>query len=735
MGLRKMSSAIPAALAALAVLAGAPMAQAGLSPALERELGRLAPGADLGVIITLGEQVDDARYAGRPPDLIRALRRTAELTQGPVVAGLAGPVRRFWLINALATRADATEILRLAGDPAIAEVDLDPRVRVLGGRASAVEPFPDPGEGGWGVTAIGSPVVWHDYGITGAGVRVGSIDTGVDPRNPDLQGKIAGWRDFVSGGPEPYDDHGHGTHTAGTIVGGSARAQAIGVAPGAKLLAAKVMGGDGVGSGSAILDAAQWMADPDGNAATPDQPAVINNSWGSGDPSDTWFRPIARRWRALGIIGVFSAGNSGPDPSSVESPASYPESIAVGATDRDRVVAGFSGRGPVTWTDDDGTGPAAGTHLVKPDLVAPGVAVVSSVGTGYLAYSGTSMAAAHVSGVVALVKQANPNLGGADIENILRRSAQDLGAPGPDPDSGGGLLSARVAAEAVLGPVPDTAFALTPRAVTHRRTLSYRVALTGATAYRSRVDGGPWGPDSSDPILRITAGEGHHVVEAQAVSPSGIPDPRPSRHQVTVDLTPPVVSFTWRATGRRLRFFARATDRLSGPDASSLVWRFGDGVTARGASVAHAFETGARRRVRVTVRDRAGNRAVRSRTIGGRARVAALPLVRSLRATFRSSRGTRTLLIRGRLTRPARVRVTLLVARAGRHGTRTPVAAGGVARRVPGAFRMALRLQGISAGSYRLVVAAAEPGDRRMTPRLARRIVAPRRAIENGSGP
>jgi bacillopeptidase F len=734
--LRKTPSAIPVGLAALAVLVAAPMTRAALSPALERELDRLAPGADLGVIITLARQVDDARYTGRPADLIRALRHTARLTQGPVADGLTGPVRRFWLTNALATRASATELLRLAADPAVAHVDLDPRVRVLGGRASALEPFPDPGEGGWGVAAIGAPGVWRDYGITGAGVRVGSIDTGVDPRNPDLQGRIGAWRDFIAGGPTPYDDHGHGTHTAGTMVGGSARGQAIGVAPGAQLVVAKTMRGDGAGSGSAILDAAQWMADPDGNAATPDQPAVVNNSWGSGDPSDTWFRPIVRRWRALGIVGVFSAGNSGPDPSSVESPASYPESLAVGATDRDGVVAGFSSRGPVAWTDDDGTGPASGTLLVKPDLVAPGVAVVSTVGTGYLAYSGTSMAAAHVSGVVALVKQASPSLGGVDIEDILRRSLQDLGAPGPDPDAGWGLLSARAAVEAALGPVPDTTFTLAPRAVTHRRTLSYRVALTGATAYRSRVDGGPWGPPSSDPTLQITADEGHHLVEAQAVSPSGVPDPHPSRHQVTVDLTPPVVSFTWRATGRRVRFFARAIDRLSGPDASSLVWRFGDGATARGRAVAHAFEPDAPRRARVSVRDRAGNRAAHSRTLGPRARVMELPLVRSVRTTFRTPRGARTLLIRGRLTRPARVRVTLSVAAAGPHGTRKPVAAGGTARRVPGAFRITLRLKGVSPGGYRLAIAAAEPGDRRLTPRLSRRVlVAPVRAIKDGARP
>ena len=152
------------------------------------------------------------------------------------------------------------------------------------------------------------------------------------------------------------------------------------------------------------------MTDPDGNPATADQPAVINNSWAAPGANDTWFRPMVRRWLELGIVPVFAAGNSGPDTGSVGNPASYPESLAVGAIGEDNVVAPFSGRGPVVWDDEDGTGPAAGTTFIKPDIAAPGVGITSSVGTGYLSYSGTSMAAPHVAGVAALLHQANPAL-------------------------------------------------------------------------------------------------------------------------------------------------------------------------------------------------------------------------------------------------------------------------------------------------------------------------------------
>lgn len=723
------------AIVAIIGLAAAPVAETRLAPTLEREVAQLAPGEDLGVIITLGRQVDATRYAGRRADLIRALRTTARTTQGPVSDVLAGTTRSFWITNAVAARANATELLRLASNPAVARIDEDPRVRVVDGRprVAATQPFPDPGDGAWGVASVGAPEVWRDYGITGAGVLVGSIDTGIDPSHPDLQGTIAAWRDFIGGAATPYDEHGHGTHTAGSIVGGSTRGKPIGVAPGARLLVAKTMNADGSGNGSAILAAAQWMADPDGNPETLDHPVVVNNSWSSGDPNDTWFRPAVRNLRALGVVSVFAAGNSGPNPSSVQSPANYPESLAVGAIDRNDVVPDFSARGPVIWADPDGTGPLAGTPLAKPDLVAPGVAVVSTVGSGYLAYSGTSMAAAHVSGVAALLKQAGPRLSGVDIENILRRSLHDIGAPGPDPDAGGGRVSARAAVEVALGPPPDTAFTVAPRAVTQRRTLNYRIALSGATAYRSRVDGGVWGPLTTDPNLTIVVGEGRHVVQAQAVSPSGIPDPTPSEHHFTADLTPPAISFTWRAAGRRVKFFAKTSDGLSGPDVSSVVWRFGNGAVKRGVSVAHTFRSGSSRRVRVSVRDRAGNRAAHSRRLRKPVRQARRPLVRAVSEHVRVTRGGRTLIVTGRLVRPARVRVTLFAARAGQRPEIWPVAAAAVARRVPGAFRVALRPDGGRARRYRLMISAAEPGDRRLTPRLVRNIAESERVALGGS--
>jgi subtilisin family serine protease len=114
-------------------------------------------------------------------------------------------------------------------------------------------------------------------------------------------------------------------------------------------------------------------------------------------------------------------------------------------------VASFSSRGPVLWDNRDSTGPAAGSVLAKPDIAAPGVGIVSTLGTGYGTYSGTSMAAPHVAGVVALMRQANPGLSAADVAQILRSTATDLSPAGQDGQTGAGLVNALAAVSTAMG--------------------------------------------------------------------------------------------------------------------------------------------------------------------------------------------------------------------------------------------------------------------------------------------
>jgi subtilisin family serine protease len=459
--------------ALLCILALAGTARADLSPELADRLATAGPGERIPVIATLRAQVEAPDYAGRPAALIRALRATAARTQDGPADDLNVPVRRFWLVNALGAQATPAEVRALADDPAVERVALDLPVRAAEAVGSEADvqatPFPDAGAGDWGLDAIGARSVWSAYGLTGAGVRVGSIDTGVNAAHPDLAGKVVGWRDFVNGRPAPYDDNGHGTHTVGTMVGGSAGGSPIGVAPGARVVVAKAMNANGVGAGSNLLAAAQWMTDPDGNPATADYPSVINGSWTTGDANDPWFRDMVRQWIALGIVPVFAAGNGGPGAGTVGSPASYPESVAVGAIDQSPALAAFSARGPILWRDLDGSGPAPGTVITKPDLVAPGVGITSSVGSGYLAYSGTSMASPHVAGVVALMRQAAPDLGALQVEDILRRTATpaagdpggwgagEVDAPAAVRAAGAAPLALAPSAAAPVSATPDAA--------------------------------------------------------------------------------------------------------------------------------------------------------------------------------------------------------------------------------------------------------------------------------------
>ncbi len=729
---RRIAEALVAITTAATVAALAGPAAGAPTPALQERLAEAGPSSRIAVIATLRRQVDGERFEGRPEALLRALQRTADTSQGDVVEDIPGPVRSFWLINAVAFTASPADVRAVAADPAVESVNLDTPITLTDAGHIDATPFPDAGSGDWGLAAIRAPAAWSAFGLRGAGVSVGTIDTGVNAGNPDLAGKVIAWRDFVGTSPTPIDDNGHGTHTAGTIAGGAAGGAPIGVAPEARLIVARAMGASGVGSGSALLAAAEWMTDPDGNPATADQPGIVNNSWSASTANDTWFRPMIRRWLELGIVPVFAAGNTGPGAGSIGSPAGYPEAIAVGAIDSDDSVPGFSSRGPIVWQNPDGLGPAAGTVLAKPDLVAPGVGVVSSVGAGYLTYSGTSMAAPHVAGVAALVRQANPGLPPAAVADILRASAVDLGAPGPDPISGAGRLDAIRAIEAAVGPAPDTRFTTTPGSVTNEALLTYAVALSGGgTRVRTRVDAGAWSEPGETLTISLDVSEGRHVVEAQAIDDLGNVNPTPARHVVLVDRTRPRIAIGWRRSGTAAEFRGRVTDGLSGTRRNSIRWSFGQGETARGARVVRRFAEGRTRRVVLTARDAAGNESFAVRSFRPRAASA----VRGLKVSSVASRRRGTVSVRGRLVRAARLRATLRPVRTRAQAALTGLGASFVPQRlgrpvaraaVTGArasgFRLTVPVRRLRPGVYRLEVKAIERATRRAVPTIARRV-------------
>ncbi|MBB5857257.1 S8 family serine peptidase [Amycolatopsis umgeniensis] len=259
------------------------------------------------------------------------------------------------------------------------------------------------------VPQIGAPEAWRS-GFTGKDVKVAVLDTGIDAHHPDLAGKVVAAKDF-SGGEDPTDRHGHGTHVASTILGsGSASAGRLkGVAPDAGLLAAKVLGDDGSGGWSEIISGMEW--------AVAQGAKVINLSLGGDDDEgvDPLEAAVNRLTKDNGVLFVIAAGNDGDrGAGTVGSPGSADEALTVGAVDRADALASFSGKGP-----------RRGDNAVKPEITAPGVGIVAAkAGGDYQPMSGTSMATPHVAGAAALLVQQHPDWRPEQIKAGLTGSAK-----------------------------------------------------------------------------------------------------------------------------------------------------------------------------------------------------------------------------------------------------------------------------------------------------------------------
>jgi len=280
--------------------------------------------------------------------------------------------------------------------------------------------------------SIGAPSAWQ-RGITGQGVVVAILDSGVDLTNADLKAK---WRGGSNSWFDPYGEHatpvdlsGHGTQMLGVILGGNDETGSpIGVAPGAQWIAAKIFNDRGRATQSAIHRALQWMLDPDGNPATPDAPQVVNNSWSSANPGcNTDFAADLQALRAAGILPIFAAGTNLPI-----GPANTAEAFAVGALENNTTLLADSAHGPASCLSD---------NAVYPQIVAPGADIHTTERSGaFTDATGTSLAAAHVSGALALLLSAHPKLSAAEQASLLINTAVDLGEPGPDNRFGYGRL-------------------------------------------------------------------------------------------------------------------------------------------------------------------------------------------------------------------------------------------------------------------------------------------------------
>jgi subtilisin family serine protease len=353
-------------------------------------------------------------------DRLVATARRSQAEALRVVEGTAdADATSYWLRNLLVVEGDPALLATLADLEGVRDVRHErsyPHIEPVATEEAIEIAVADPA---WGVDRIGAPSAW-EQGVTGGGIVVANIDTGVDFTHPAIVGQYRGnlgpagfvhdyhwWDPTGICGPVPCDNDGHGTHTMGTMVGGDGPgpfSPDIGVAPGARWIAAKGCE-DLWCSESALLSSGQFVLAPtdlDGGAPDPGRaPHIVNNSWGSA-PGDETYLDTVRAWRAAGIVPVFASGNDGSEGCGTNlSPSDYLESVGVGAMHWIDTIAEFSGRGP------------SGFGKVNPDVTAPGVEVVSSApGGGYAESSGTSMAAPHAAGALALMLSAEPDLVG-----------------------------------------------------------------------------------------------------------------------------------------------------------------------------------------------------------------------------------------------------------------------------------------------------------------------------------
>jgi subtilisin family serine protease len=422
----------------------------------------------------------------------------------------------------------------------------------------------------WNLAAIGAPEVW-DAGLSGAGVDVAVLDTGVDGSHADLAGRLGDQVDLTGTG-SPADDNGHGTHVASIIAGTGAGADGArrGVADEARLLSAKVLDYEGNGQASWVIAGMEWAAAQGAD--------IVNLSLGTRatDADDPVTMSLNSLTESSGALFVVAAGNSGPGQVSVESPGIAANALTVGATGRNGRAAGFS-----SW------GPTVEAYRAKPDLGAPGAEITGAkVGGGYTQMSGTSQATPHVAGAAALLRQQHPDWDWRRIKTALMSTADaKWTADRPTPDrEGAGLLDLPGATSETLVPSrPSFDFGYL-RYPEGREPRSVEVTLTntGATAESvtasdAAYDG--WDVKAPEDLVtvapeRLTVAPGASATFTVTVTPGNA---EPGRYAGAVTLARTgrdamTLPFAFFAEPPRADVNLTVLDRRGEPVAGGTVW-------------------------------------------------------------------------------------------------------------------------------------------------------------------
>ena len=464
------------------------------------------------VIVVMNEKYDDTQVVRKTQKMTKAQRRDfviqdrmafCQASQQDVMDFLNGfksevtGIEQYWAFNGF--RCDATDdvIAQLEKRADVAYVYRDQMRKMvpemLEAKAAETRDI------AWHVSKVNAPAVWNYNGSTGYngnGVIVAVVDSGVDYNHVDIAGSM--WDgganyphhgyDICHDDNDPMDDYCHGTHVAGIVAGQGNAGTQTGIAPGAKIMAVKVLDETGYGSDSDLISGVHFAMNHGAD--------IINLSLGDPEmgPSAV-YRDLFNTVKDAGMVASVAAGNTGtsqytyPVPFNVQCPGNCPPPwlhpdqvnlisggtsgvISVGATDSNDSHCDFSCVGPVTWSaganvgDYDDypyeNGDATQPGLIRPDISAPGANVTSlnyQTVTGYVAYDGTSMATPCVSGVLALLLDADPELLPAELDSIIELTAANAGNTVKNNITGAGRIDALAAVNAVFyhGPTNLTA--------------------------------------------------------------------------------------------------------------------------------------------------------------------------------------------------------------------------------------------------------------------------------------
>ena len=455
------------------------------------------------IIVTMSEQYDQATMEQLTHFMSRQEKREFVVNEMKIFTGNSQAavmeaisngksiinMTQFWIFNGFTCEAAAEDVAMLSNRSDVGMISNNNEIQMI---PEEWNPVPSKAKGNaWNVTKVRADEVWTmngDSGYTGNGIVVAVIDSGVNYNHTDIANNM--WDggteypnhgyDWVNGDNDPIDDHGHGSHCAGTVAGYGTNGTQTGMATGAKIMALKTLSAGGSGYNSNTLLAMQFALEHGAD--------VLSMSLGtSGCGGFYYYRDTMITLMNAGVVASVAASNDGwrlgtfPIPYNIGAPGNCPPpflhpdqkdilpggtsaTISIGATDQDDVHTWFTSVGPATWTAGSyigdyndypyTEGSATEIGLIRPDVAAPGLDITSldySTNNGYCEMSGTSMATPCAAGVMALMLEANPMLLPRQIDSILEYTAVRCeGSTSKNNYTGSGRIDAYEAVRAAL---------------------------------------------------------------------------------------------------------------------------------------------------------------------------------------------------------------------------------------------------------------------------------------------